>query len=667
MGLAINTLRQMLLKLIRSIWLFPILLTIILILFTMFRISGSSIGIYHVMFYGDASDQSLVTKAIHPQSIRSDEWIVNSQKAIAQQYGNYNKINTHLGTGENEALLADTPTNNWSVCFKPHNIGFLILPFDNAFALRWWLLVYLLVLSTYFFILTLLPGRRMLATFVSSGFLFSPFFQWWYTYGTIGSVYYILFAITAFVRLYRARTWQKSVVWSALIAYLSVCFTLILYPPFQIPVALVALAFIVGYSIDHSKQFNRTLLKQKVFLLSSMLIVAICIVGLFLYQQRDVVATIRQTAYPGQRIVHSGGYNIEHLLSSNLSYVFQDQDRAKAYSRPEIGATNQSESSNFILITPLIIAPLALLLYRRYKQGQTHNYTALCLIAIGALFMAWAFIPYIDLLGKITLLSLVPLNRLLIGFGLLNILLLVVFIKEYLRSKQLFDIKSVTIYALVVFILYLLIDFHVMRTFPGFIGFKSAAILAIPFAVIAFLLLRRHFVTASFVFLLLSFASVYRINPLYQGTGILTQTPLSQTIRSIGVSSNDAWVSDYFPIENFPTMNGVDSLTGTYTYPQLALWDSLGLTQDRNMYNRYAHVSFTFDRDSTKVIQPKLKQATADQFNVMIEPCNSFFKQHHVGFLITTKQFSGNEAPCAHPIQTVTYPKIVFYIYRLKY
>lgn len=653
--------------LVRSVWLFPALLTIALIILVTLQIHGSSIGIYHSIFYGNEPDQDLLSNYAQPQPIRSDEWVVNSQKAIAQQFNGFDKINSNLGNGENVALLADIPTRDWSTIFKPHNLGFLLLPFDNAFSLRWWLLSYLLVISAYFFILTILPGKRLLAVLLSSSFLCSPFFQWWYTYGTMGSVYYALFGMTAFVKLYQSRKLVESAIWSCALAYIAISFALILYPPFQIPVALVALAFIVGYSIDYRSTFVRTHLKQKAILLACALLLAGATVGIFLYQQRDVISTIRETAYPGQRVVQSGGYNLEHILSSNLSYIFQSPDRAAAYARPEIGATNQSESSNFILLSPLLIPPLLLLLYRRYRRHGNLSFISIFLMGSGLLLVAWAFIPHIDIVGKLTLLSLVPLNRLLIGLGLLNILIIVVFIKEYLETPSKQDPRNTAIYALGVFIIYLLIDFHVMRIFPDFIGFKSAVIFAMPFAIIVFLLLRRYYVGALAVLFLLSLGSVYKINPLYQGTEVLTQTPISREIRGLSSTDKGIWVSDYIFIENFSTMNGARSLTGTYTYPQLTLWDDLNLTEQRDIYNRYAHVSFTFDRDPSLMNRPALKQAIADQFNVTIEPCDTFFKRNNVRFIITTKQFSPDEAPCATPVKSVPYPKITFYIYRLAY
>jgi hypothetical protein len=158
---------------------------------------------------------------------------------------------------------------------------------------------------------------------------------------------------------------------------------------------------------------------------------------------------------------------------------------------------------------------------------------------------------------------------------------------------------------------------------------------------------------------------VAQINPLYKGTEVVTRTPLSQAIQTIGVNPSDKWVTDYIQAENFATLNGKDSLTGTYTYPQLELWDQLNLQGQQKIYNRYAHMGFSFDRNVNKITPPQLSQATPDQFNVLIEPCNDFFKKNNVSYLITTVKFEIGAAPCASLVKSVSYPTVVFYIYHL--
>src|SRR6185295_5103439 len=99
-------------------------------------------------------------------------------------------------------------------------------------ALKWWIIGYLLILSCYFFVITLFPGRRLWATILSLTLFFNPFIQWWYLSGTMAPLYFSLFAATAFMKLFETESRTRMLLWGALLSYLLTCFALILYPPF---------------------------------------------------------------------------------------------------------------------------------------------------------------------------------------------------------------------------------------------------------------------------------------------------------------------------------------------------------------------------------------------------------------------------------------------------
>lgn len=651
---------------LKSIWLFPAILTLILIVLSCLQISGSSIGVYHDIFYGNTHDEDLIVNTA--KYIRSDEWIVSSQKTIAQKNNNFDIINTNTGNGEDTAVLYDTPYKDWSLLFKPQNIGYLALPFDVAFALHWWIMAYFLVLSCYFFILMILPNKKMLAIMLSLAILFSPMVQWWYQYSTMASIYYCLFGAIVLLKILRSKRRSHALGWSAILAYIATCFVLVLYPPFQITCALVTLIFIVAYAIEQRHTFKNINLRRNLLFMVIGLVLAGVIVGVFINQHKETVATIQNTSYPGKRIVQSGGYDLEHLLSSQLSPLFQSSSRSSGYgySSQSIGLTNQSETSTFILLIPFLLLPIMFLGYKKYRKEKKIDYIVVASVATTLLLFSWMFIPGLDILGKITLLDKVPVVRSLVGWGVLNLIMIIAFIRLYQNYSKRFTIGQSSAYSLLVVIACLLINFHIMVQFPSFIDYKFAVVLALPLATIVFLLLRKHFILASFVFLTFSIASTCLINPLYKGTEIITQTPISKAIREIG-DNDKKWVSEDFHIENFATMSGQPSLTGVYSYPQLVIWKNITTPDAENIYNRYAHVNFVFYRDSKQYVKPKLTLIQGDRFNVEIEPCDAFLKQNNVGFLITSTKFEHGEAKCATLIKTVVYPKLDYFIYKLTF
>src|SRR5438093_230927 len=102
----------------RSIWFFPVILLIPLVVATALQINGSSVRAYHQILYGKAVDQDLV--ANQPRPIRSDEWLVTTQQTIAQSKDNFSRINNHIGNGQDMSIL-DVPYKDWNIVFKPHN------------------------------------------------------------------------------------------------------------------------------------------------------------------------------------------------------------------------------------------------------------------------------------------------------------------------------------------------------------------------------------------------------------------------------------------------------------------------------------------------------------------------------------------------------------------
>src|SRR2546428_9953599 len=114
--------------LIKSVWLFPVVLTFVLILLTTLGINGSSIGVYNTYFNGNNAKDPAHIRG-NSRSLRSDEWIVQTQMSIAQSNNTFERHNPNIGNGQDMSIIIDAPYKEWSEAFKPHNWAFFILPF----------------------------------------------------------------------------------------------------------------------------------------------------------------------------------------------------------------------------------------------------------------------------------------------------------------------------------------------------------------------------------------------------------------------------------------------------------------------------------------------------------------------------------------------------------
>lgn len=652
-------------KFSKSIWFFPAVLLIPLLLLTVFKISGSSIGIYNSFFYGSSKqDANLIVG--QPRSIRSDEWLVASQQIAAQAASNFPRENVDIGNGQDMTTL-DVPYKEWSVLFKPHNLVFFVLPFDFAFAFRWWAFAYLLIVSAYLFIVTLLPSRRLFAALTSVAFLFSPFVQWWYAYGTFASLYFSLFIITAGILLLRSPRLKAKLAWGFLIAYLLGCLFLVLYPPFQIVCGIIVLGLLIAFLVETSSS-DKQALKQNILVALMAGILGISILGAFVITRLDVINTINSTAYPGQRIQLSGGYEVKHLFMGHLAPQHQSDEKSQKYDFKKEGITNQSEAAGFLMVSTFLVIPSLAMLRGTRKTATSRDWPLLITCLLSLMLLAQLFINQFNVFAKLLLLDKVPHNRLLIGFGLLGIVHLTLFIRHQEKFKDFkFSRVFVWIYVTVVLLLQLYLSHYAIVNFPGFIGAPKALILSLILPISLYFLLTRRYIMSAILLLLFSVASSIQVHPLYRGVDPLVENPLSTTIHRLSSKQPGKWAAESIILENMAAVNGAPSLSGVYAFPQENIWVKLDNGQEElESYNRYAHANFSFDRDQTQSVPSNISLISPDNFVIKTEACSSFIKLNAVRFIIALSPIKDSTG-CLVLASKIDYSAMPLYIYELQY
>jgi hypothetical protein len=348
-------------------------------------------------------------------------------------------------------------------------------------------------------------------------------------------------------------------------------------------------------------------------------------------------------------------------LSSQLGYQFTSTLHAAQY-RIGGGVTNQSEASNFLLLTPLLFIPSLLLVYKDWRKKHHIDHLLIALILCFILFMLHLFLPAFSPIAKVFLLGRVPTTRLLIGMGLLNIFVLIALIRRAEKQPKLywFSPRFTRIYALAILILELFINLYIHETSGTFVGVYRAIAFALPLPIITYLLLRKRFLTAVLLYFVFSLFMSLKVNPLYRGLDIITKNPLSQAMVRISGGSEKRWVTDSVVTENLPAANGLHSLSGVYYYPQKSLWNSIP-NASYTAYNRYAHVTFGFFTESSAT--PQLKLAAQDQIRITIGICSPYLQKESVGFVLTSQKLTGSCILQTTPVKT---PAASFYIYKLR-
>lgn len=664
----------------RSKYAFPCLVIAALLCLTAFKINGSSVGVYYSITHGSrAHDPDLVYG--HPQSIRSDEFLGSTVITEYQSKTGYHQFSQGLGSGRDLALSPDDPIKDWVTFFRPQNWSFFVIPFEYAFAFRWWFSLALLIIAAYFFVLRILNGNKKLAIILGLAFGLSPFFLWWYRpYLIVPFAYVFLIMILGIriidqekIRRIRSNTATNAIHIAAL-SYLLASFALYIYVPFLLPIAIVTAAFLAGYLLER-RFSSRHLANKQCFKRLMILLVPLAIAGVaiavFLSSHSQTIKAIADSEYPGHRVVSSNELPfspVYPIFGSVLVPLLQSSARGAHY------YTNQSEASNFILLLPFLIIPGVILQIAEYRKSKKINFIFLAIQVVAVIFLLRVSVPFGDSFYNLLFLNRVPNNRLLSGIGLVGFLQLIYLIKLLPKPKIKTNWRVIlaVLYGVACFAALMLLAFHAKAHYPLFIRhWYTPFILVAAFAAIIIALLAKWRLLAACLLLGFTLISSFKVMPLYKGLGFLSND--SEIVKKIdSVSSpTDSWaVVDDFPFESVPLAAGRPLVNGHQIYTDLAFWRQLDKSgKFEKVYNRQAHALFISDTaEPGSFLSPAFAKKMNQNFELVkgnvfkVRFACSDFVYKNVDFVLTTHALN---MKCLDPTGNVNYPKVTFYTYKV--
>ncbi|MBS1838045.1 MAG: hypothetical protein JST64_10165, partial [Actinobacteria bacterium] len=395
-------------KRVHPAWIFPIVVGVLFIVLTATGLNGSSIG---ALTAGSKHGSGIIAGI--PRQVRSDEFLVRTPIVAGQAERGF-PAEVRSGVGQHDmTVLVDVPTTNWSMLFRPHEWGYLLLPLDHAFAFDWWGLSAVLLLGSYGFLLVI--TRRPLWSSVGAvAFWASPFFAWWYLALSLAVVGYGLGGAALLLASFRPGL-SARLRWSLVAgsAFALSCFALTFYPPFQVPVAIVIAAVVVGWTwqlVARGAASWRSILVNTAVAGGATAVVA----GLYVLTRLDTLSAIMNTTYPGDRRVDGGGASPAYLASAWFGFKYvQDPTAMRGRVLP-----NESEASSFLLLGVFLLPALPLL-WGRITSSSARLRGALIGALVGtALIAVHMYVSLPGLVARITLLDRVPPQRAVIGLGL---------------------------------------------------------------------------------------------------------------------------------------------------------------------------------------------------------------------------------------------------------
>jgi hypothetical protein len=647
---------------------FPIVLVLAWVVLTCIGLSGTSIGVVAAGTTGASHDGHLVAGT--PRPIRSDEWNVATPLIVAQSHHGFSRY-TVSGLGPHDlTVVLDIPNRDWSTAFRPWDVPMLLLDVTHGFAARWWAMSLVLLLGAYLLLLEL-TDRTDIAVLFSLGLWLSPFFHWWYESISLESVGMPMLGLAFLLWALRARTRPGRIACLLLSAYSFVGFVLVFYPPFQVPVGLV-LGIIVGCEI-----FGRV---RRGELGWRRLVVDVVVVGAatgavcaaFLLHSESTIAAVTGTVYPGERRAAGGTTTLFQLFSAPFGVPLANHGLS-------LTGTNQSEISSFLLL-----GPFALLQLFRIRLRDVGSRWRLLLVGAGAGFLlvtAWYLVSLPPLLAHFLLLDRSPPVRSIAGVGVGGFLLMALFCAAEVapadgsgdatgraaRHQREFARRVATgaaVCGVLAFGMYFWAGRLFITTFPplgmtlwGVALFSGAA------AVVVWLTSARRVLAGGIA--LVVFGSVVSLvaNPLYQGLGPLTSSPLLPVLHSVARHPADpadtVWVS-YAPppVNDVLLASGLDTLNSVDTYPNADVWKIFDPERRAaGIWNRYANLVFAPGAPGSS---PVITLLAGDAVQVTFDPCGPEAARLHVGFVLSPAPVAGS---CLHLEARPTVFRQPLYVY----
>lgn len=576
---------------------------VLIIVLTLLRISGSSLAFMSNYIGGESHNGTLFGI---PRAIRSDEWSVFTPLAFSQAYSGYSRMSSiPEATSIDMTMTYAQPAWALATFFRPFLWGFMFFGSDRGLSFFWCARLVVLLLVSYEFGRWITKDNRQLAA--AYGFLvgLSPIVQWWFAVN--GTAEVLIFGQAA-VLLFRGYLGASSKLHIWFLALASVyClggFSLVLYPPLQIPLAYVYGLLVIWLIIcRHRNELlpNRSLPSMVVPIATAFAALLVCIL-IVIYTSRQAILLETSTVYPGARISHGQGL-LDYLMDYPASLFTPLEDSRVVPNAPE--------QAMFFSLFPigLILGICAL-----FKKRDS---LIVLLLLCDVFFMSYGLFGFPDWLCHISLMGRTTTSRVKFALGLIDLIILFRSLSllhnnvdsealmmtakkdsvkaRLLRNVVLAFVSSVLLTGATV----LSSAYPLRKMYLVFLVLLLTVMLLAVFEWISGQKYASRLFLSSILIVALAGACV---NPVQQGSQSIREGPLiDMALKEVSRTHNSpkgrpmAFITDNAVHGQALIANGIPVVNSVNIYPQLKRWHVIDPKHSNEwVYNRYAYVDTEF-------------------------------------------------------------------------
>ena len=594
-----------------------------------------------------------------PRATRSDEWLFWTPAVLSQlkQQPAMPVENLALGAGASP-LLMSLPVRHYTMLFRPQLWGFFVFDAERGFSWFWNTKLFGLLIAYGLLFRAVTGGRAGLAIAGAVIVTYSSCVQWFFSSPTMLPEMMSCWAVMLLTArsLFRPRPHWKKIGAAALFIACGANFALSCYPPFQIPLAYLALTLFGAFVWMHRRESLGTGLAW----LGATLVITLAVLWPVFLDLRPTLEIVANTSYPGARRGTGGTMSITQLFSGLLNFFDGNRPHVDMY-------PNTSEASNFF---PIWLAAIAGVLWKWADAWRSPTAEALprstpiCAALVGFIlfFSFYAVVGLPEWFCRITALNFVTEKRVLLALALAGFLLTFLTLRPdgtaLVKGRTRIWVIPAVITAAVAYFL------AAREQNPGFLTPGYCAI----YVCLAALLGCLYFCARPIVFAAAFAAALllnnFLVNPIGEGLPILLRSRAAQQIAAIHKADPKAvWaVYESGTSAQFITACGARVLNGVKTVPNLDLLGRLDPAgSSRDIYNRYAFIAFGLPRPSDT--GPAFEVVSGDFYRAFISPFHPALREAGLRYVVFPRLLDPTEAGTMKLVATL--PENQLSIYRL--
>lgn len=612
---------------------------ILFVLCVIFKLHGSSIGMYNYYLNGEENAKRTEILGIS-RGIRSDEWMVHTPYYFSQKYNKYNKYSKQMSySGQNMILGYNAPVKDITTIAKPFTWGYIL--FGNEYGLSWYWCskLLLLILVSFELMMIITKGNKKFSIFGSLLISFAPPIQWWFV-PHITDVFFWAMTVTVLTyHFFIANTKKKKILFTVLTPISYIGYVLALFPSCQVPLAYISLALIIGFLKRDKDKITFT--KKEWPRIIIVLLIFLSILSYFILTSFEDIKLLMNTVYPGSRI-SSGNDMLYKDIFTDLTTLFLPYKT--------ITYSNNCEASTFIHLFPLF-----LITYSDIKNKNDCIVGKVLLISI-MVELFYMLVGFPKLINEIILFKYI--NRMYLIYGFTALLFTLWSIHAIYKYKIKFKTSKIIIAIVVLMISYLTTISEEQLNYVPIYAYITEIIY---FSIMSYMFLTRKKITPFIMFAILIIISSFTINPVSKGIDAIKNHKTTKIISNIAKKDKGYWLATDSPVfAGYVLACGARVANATNFYPDYEKWQLIDPKRknDEN-YNRYANMTIDLTKEKTdfSLIAPD---------NMRLHLNYQDLKKLNIKYIFTIKDLK-NDFADENIDNELLYEDGRIYIYRLKW